>query len=289
MTEPGEGTGHRTIVFAHANGFPAGTYERVFKHWRGAGWRVAVLPKIGHDLRYPVTSNWPHLRDQLLHFIETEAQGPAYLVGHSLGGYLSVLAAARRPDLVRGVVLLDSPLLPSWMARTVQFAKAAGIGERFSPGRVSKRRREHWPSVAAARAHFAAKPVFARWAEGVLDDYLACGLEAGSQGQHLSFARGIETSIYNTLPDHLSRHLRAHPLRCPVAFIGGTQSAELKRVGIRVIQRVTHSRISMLAGTHLFPMELPQATANAVLHWLDAFGAPAGGGVSARAGQPPLL
>ena len=289
MTQPGEGAGRRSIVFSHANGFPSGTYERVFQHWREAGWRVIALPKIGHDSRYPVTSNWPHLRDQLLHFIEAQAHGPAYLVGHSLGGYLSVLAAARRPDLVRGVVLLDSPILPSWMARTVQFAKAAGIGERFSPGHVSKRRREHWPSVAAARAHFAAKPVFARWAEGVLDDYLACGLEASSQGQQLSFARRIETSIYNTLPDHLSRHLRAHPLRCPVAFIGGTQSAELKRVGIRVIQRVTHSRISMLEGTHLFPMELPQATADAVSHWLDAFATPAGASRPAQAGSTPLL
>jgi pimeloyl-ACP methyl ester carboxylesterase len=274
VTQTIDGSHPNTIVFSHANGFPAGTYRRVFVHWREAGWRVVALPKIGHDPRYPVTSNWPRLRDQLLHSIESESASPAYLVGHSLGGYLSVLAASRRPDMVRGVVLLDSPLLPSWMARTLQLAKATGLGERFSPGHVSKRRREHWPSVAAARAHFAAKPVFARWAQGVLDDYLACGLESGTQGQQLSFARQIETAIYNTLPHHLSRLLRTHPLRCPVAFVGGTQSAELRRVGIRVVRRVTHSRITMLEGSHLFPMELPQATANAVLHWLSVFGAP---------------
>ena len=263
----------RTIVFSHANGFPAGTYRRLFDVWREAGWRVLALPKFGHDPRYPVTSNWPHLRDQLLHFIDTESAAPAYLVGHSLGGYLSVLAAARRPHGVPGIVLLDSPLLPTWMARTVQFAKATGIGERFSPGHVSKRRREVWPSVAAARAHFAAKSAFARWAPGVLDDYLACGLEDCAQGQRLSFSRQIETAIYNTLPHHLSRLLRTHPLRCPVAFVGGTQSAELERVGVRVVKRITHSRITMLQGTHLFPFEQPQATAHAALHWLDAFDA----------------
>ena len=274
------------IVFAHANGFPAGTYRRLFDHWREAGWRVLALPKIGHDARYPVTNNWPHLRDQLLHFIETEGATDAFLVGHSLGGYLSVLAAARRPDLVRGIVLLDSPLLPSWMARTLQFAKATGIGERFSPGHVSKRRREHWPSVAAARSHFAAKPVFARWAPGVLDDYLACGLEDGMHGQQLSFARQIETAIYNTLPHHLSRLVRTHPLRCPVAFVGGMQSAELQRVGMRVVKRVAHSRVTMLEGTHLFPMEQPRATAGAVLHWLGVFGASR---TDAQAARAPLL
>ncbi|MEQ1804652.1 MAG: alpha/beta hydrolase [Burkholderiaceae bacterium] len=261
----------RTMVFAHANGFPAGTYARLFAHWREAGWRVVALPKFGHDPRYPVTSNWPHLRDQLLHFIDSESATPAYLVGHSLGGYLSVLAAARRPQGVLGIVLLDSPLLPTWMARTVQFAKALRIGERFSPGHVSKRRREVWPSVAAARTHFAAKSAFARWAPGVLDDYLACGLEDCPQGQHLSFSRQIETTIYNTLPHHLSRLLRTHPLRCPVAFVGGTESAELERVGIRVVKRITHSRITMLPGTHLFPLEQPQAAAQAVLHWLVEF------------------
>ncbi len=276
----------RTIVFSHANGFPAGTYRQLFDLWREAGWRVLALPRFGHDPRYPVTSNWPHLRDQLLHFIDTESATPAYLVGHSLGGYLSVLAATRRPQGVLGIVLLDSPLLPTWMARTVQFAKATGIGERFSPGHVSKRRREFWPSVAAARAHFAAKPAFARWAPGVLDDYLACGLEDCPQGQRLSFSRQIETAIYNTLPHHLSRLVRAHPLRCPVAFIGGTQSAELERVGIRVIKRITHSRISMLEGTHLFPFERPQATAPEVLHRLVEFEAAR---ADAQPPQPPLL
>jgi hypothetical protein len=35
----------------------------------------------------------------------------------------------------------------------------------------------------------------------------------------------VETAIYNTLPHNLDRLLRRHPLKCPVAFIGGMQSA----------------------------------------------------------------
>ncbi len=304
----GEGEHSRTIVFSHANGFPAATYRQLFEHWRGAGWRVLALPKFGHDSRFAVTSNWPQLRDELLHFIDVQRAAPAYLVGHSLGGYLSLLAASRRPEVARGIVLLDSPVLPNWMGRTVQFFKASGIGERFSPGHVSKRRREHWPSVDAARAHFAAKPVFARWAEGVLEDYLACGLESaprptntssapqgglsspakpdllktassGETAQHLSFSRRIETTIYNTLPHHLARLLRTHPPHCPVAFVAGTRSEEMRRVGLSEVKRIARLRITLLDGSHLFPMEQPQATANAVLHWLTRFDA-------ARASRP---
>jgi pimeloyl-ACP methyl ester carboxylesterase len=260
-----------TLVFSHANGFPAGTYRLLLDLWRAAGWQVLAVPKFGHDARFPVTSNWPHLRDQLIHFIEANHAAPAYLVGHSLGGYLSLLAAARRPELAQGVVLLDSPLLPTWMARVVQFGKAFGVGERYSPGRVSKRRREHWPSVDTAHAHFAAKPAFARWADGVLADYLACGLEASPQGVRLSFQRDIETRIYNTLPHHVPRLLRTHPPRCPVAFVGGRDSAESHRVGLGPTRRLVHNRVTLLDGTHLFPMESPQATAAAVEHWLAGF------------------
>ena len=35
----------RTLVFSHANGFPAGTYRVLFEAWRAAGWRVVALPK----------------------------------------------------------------------------------------------------------------------------------------------------------------------------------------------------------------------------------------------------
>ena len=262
----------RTLVFAHANGFPAGTYRQLFDAWRSAGFRVCAIEKYGHDARFPVTSNWPHLRDQLIHFIDHDVGEPAWLVGHSLGGYLSLMAASRRPDLARGLVLLDSPVLSGWKARAVQLAKASGIGERLSPGRVSRRRRQDWDSADAAFQHFAAKPAFARWAPGVLRDYIAAGTEPqGSASQHrLSFQREVETDIYNALPHHLGRVLRAQPLRCPMAFVRGTESDEVRRVGLGATRRLAQGRISALAGSHLFPFEQPLETAAEVLRWIAA-------------------
>jgi pimeloyl-ACP methyl ester carboxylesterase len=260
----------RTIVFAHANSFPAGTYRSLIEAWRAAGVTVHAIDKFGHDPRFPVTSNWPNLRDQLIHFIDREVAGPAFLVGHSLGGYLSLMAAARRPDLAAGLVLLDSPILSGWKARALQVAKAAGIGERFSPGHVSKRRRQHWPSADAAFEHFAAKPAFARWAPGVLRDYIACGVERhGAEGHgaehRLSFNRDVETAIYTALPHQLARMLRAHPLQCAMAFVRGTESAEVRRVGLAATERLAQGRVSAIAGSHLFPFEHPLETATEVL------------------------
>ena len=255
------------IVFSHANGFPAGTYRQLFDVWRAAGHRVLAVTKFGHDPQYPVSSNWPHLRQQLLDFITREAPGgPVALVGHSLGGYLSLMAACRRPEIATAVVLIDSPVLAGWRAHSVQMAKVTRLMGRISPGRVAERRRHHWASVDEASRLYAAKTVFARWAEGVLDDYLAAGLEPAERGGvQLAFRREVETRLYNTLPHTLGTMLHRHPPRCPVSFIGGTQSTEVRQVGLAATRAVTQGRIAWIVGSHLFPMERPVETARAVL------------------------
>lgn len=57
---------------------------------------------------------------------------------------------------------------------------------------------------------------------------------------------------------------RRHPLKCPAAFIGGLQSEELRQIGMALTEKVTRGRISMVDGSHLFPMEKPLATAAAI-------------------------
>ena len=254
------------LVFCHANSFPAGTYRQLLDAWRAAGWHVLAPEKFGHDPRSPVSSNWPHLRDELVDFIRVHTAGrPVYLVGHSLGGYLALLAACHRPDLTRGVVLLDSPVVGGWRAHSIQVVKATGLIGRVSPGKVSKTRRERWPSRDAALAHFAAKPVFARWAPGVLADYIAAGTEPAPEGGvQLAFRRNVETHIYNSLPHVFDRVLHRHPPQCPVAFIGGTQSTEVRQVGLATTRAVTRGRLRWIEGSHLFPMEQPLVTADAV-------------------------
>ncbi|WP_431258196.1 alpha/beta fold hydrolase [Roseateles chitinivorans] len=266
----------KTIVFSHANGFPAGCYRVLFDRWRDAGWTVHALPRIGHDPRYPVTSNWPHLRDELLHFIQDQVKpsAPVMLIGHSLGGLLSLLAACRKPALARGLVMLDSPVIDGWRAHSLQVAKSAGFIKRVSPGKVSHQRRYEWPSLDEAHAHFAAKHKFARWDPRVLKDYIASGFDAHEDGQvRLGFTREIETRIYNTLPHNLPRILRGHAPRCPVAFIAGTQSEELRQANAAGSKALAKDLFRWFEGTHLYPFERPDDTATLVLELMDTIAA----------------
>ncbi|QJW84960.1 alpha/beta hydrolase [Ramlibacter terrae] len=255
------------IVFSHANSFPAATYGVLFKSLRSRGFLVKAVDKFGHDERYPVSNNWPGLVQQLHDFAarEVEKAGePAYLVGHSLGGFLSVMCAARHPQLARGVLLLDSPVIGGWKAQALRAVKGTQLVGSLSPGAISRKRKNRWPSREAALENFRHKKAFARWDPQVLADYITHATHDEDGERVLSFDREVETAIYNTLPDNLDRLLQRHPLRCPVAFIGGLHSAEMKQVGTAMTEKITQGRISMLDGSHLFPMEKPIATAAAI-------------------------
>lgn len=273
------------IIFSHANGFPAGTYGVLFRSLRARGFSVRALEKYGHEPQYPVTSNWPHLVQQLADFaapeMERHGQG-AWLVGHSMGGFISLMCAARHPELgghqVKGVLLIDSPVLGGWRARTLELVKRTQLVGSVSPGKVSRKRRDSWPDADSAWEHFAHKKAFARWEPQVLRDYIDHGTHEAGSGPDarrvLSFRREVETAVYNTLPHNLDRLLRRHPLQCPVGFIGGTESLEMKQVGMamthRLVGRDHPERLLMVDGSHLFPMEKPQETAAAIERALHA-------------------
>ncbi len=264
------------IIFSHANSFPAGCYNILFRSLRGHGHTVKAIDKLGHDPRYPVTSNWPHMVQQIADFAQNEVAKfgkPAYLVGHSLGGFLSLMVAAQHPKLARGVVMLDSPVLGGWRAKTLELAKSTTLIGALGPGKISKQRRNSWDSAEAALAHFASKKAFALWQPKVLQDYIThCTHDDEATGKRvLSFDRAVETAIYNTLPHNLDRLLKRHPLKCPVAFIGGESSQEMKQVGMVMTKKVAKQRIQILPGTHLFPMEHPLETAAAIEAAIHSF------------------
>ncbi|MFM6990489.1 MAG: alpha/beta hydrolase, partial [Rhodoferax sp.] len=71
------------IVFSHGNSFPVSTYGVMLDAIRARGFRVKAIEKLGHNPRYPVTNNWPHLVQELVDFVTplVAHNGPVFLVG----------------------------------------------------------------------------------------------------------------------------------------------------------------------------------------------------------------
>ena len=247
------------LHFSHGNSYPAGAYSHFFDYLR-ADYDIRCVDMHGHDPRYPVTDGWPELVAELIEQLEGYHQ-PAILVGHSLGGMLSMMAAKQRPELVRCVVMLDSPVVAGWRAWLWRAVKWLGHADRFSPAKFSRRRRNVWADRAAAYAHFNSKDMFAAWAPGVLDAYLDHGLKPHPDGGvELRFSREVETEIYNALPHHMGS-VTGKRFPVPIGFVAGTQSVELRQAGRGATRQLVGDNFVEIENGHLFPMESPELTA----------------------------
>jgi pimeloyl-ACP methyl ester carboxylesterase len=225
-----------------------------------ADFDIGYVDRIGHDPRYPVTDAWPNLVDELIDAIAARYQRPVIGVGHSLGGFLTALAAATRPELFQGVILLDAPILAPFQGSAVKLVKRIGLIDRVTPAGTTRNRRREWESREQALVHFKRRPLFRRFTPECLQDYAQYGLVPSETGVALWFDPGIEYQIYRTIPHNIAGGLKRFAV--PGGFIGGRDSNVLRRVGLGYTRRLF--RLSLLAAGHLFPFEMPRAAALAI-------------------------
>jgi pimeloyl-ACP methyl ester carboxylesterase len=247
------------LHFSHANGFPAACYRKFLGHLE-PDFRISSSNCIGHDPSYPVTDGWPHLVAQLIDYLSANCRAPVVGVGHSLGGYLTFMAAVQRPDLFKCIILLDAPILGVFKGTAFGMLKRLGLADRITPAHATRERRRVWPSVEEMIAHFRRRKIFRHFDADCLRDYATLGTVADGAQVRLLFDPEIEYQIYRSVPHDLIYY--CNRLKLPAGFIGGRHSNELRQIGLAHTRR--SFRIKRIEGGHLFPFERPQAAAEAV-------------------------
>ena len=250
----------QTIFFAHANGFPSATYGKLFAAL-APDYRVRHLEQHAHDPRFPVDDNWANLVDELILHLEQGGE-PVWGVGHSLGGVLHYHAALRRPELYRGVVMLDSPLLTGADRLMIRAAKRFGFIDRITPAGRTVGRRETFGDFGEARDYFAGKTLFRHFDPDCLEAYVRHGLreEERGAGLRLRFSAATEISIYRNVPHIVPG--RPQQLALPLAIVRGEQSRVVLPHQARQVRRMPRGEQHSLPGGHMFPLERPQDTAH---------------------------
>ncbi len=247
------------LHFSHANGFPAVCYRKFFGYLE-PDFRISSINCIGHDPDYPVTEGWPHLVAQLVDHLSTQVRRPVVGVGHSLGGYLTFLAAVQRPELFKCIILLDAPIIGYFKGTAFGMLKRLGLADRITPAHATRERRRDWPSVEDMLAHFRRKKLFRHFDPDCLRDYAELGTVREGNHLRLLFDPEIEYRIYRSVPHDMVYY--CNRLKPPAGFIGGRYSNEVRRVGLAHTRR--NFRLKRIEGGHLFPFECPQAAAGAV-------------------------
>ncbi len=258
-----------TIHFAHANGFPSGTYTKIFRSLQEE-YAVTAIEKLGHDPRYPVDDNWRSLVRELVNHVEGVAGKPVIGVGHSLGGILTFMAAYRNPRLFSKIIILDPPLVYGPLALPVFLAKRLRLIDRLKLISQTKKRRSLWSSQEETEAYFKRIPLFSRFDPDCLRDYVQYGTVGVETGVRLSFDVNVEASIFRTTPHNLTCLRRK--VGVPGAVIVGEDSNTASGMLPHFAKRHGLLLERFKDGSHLFPMEYPERTATLIMETIQKLG-----------------
>lgn len=155
------------IVCLSGMGDLRSTYRHFAPALVEAGHRVALAELRGHGDSDTTFSTYddPAAAGDLIALVE-ELGGPAVLVGHSMGAAAAVVAAATRPDLVTGLVLVGpfvrdpkvSPLVTVGMRLAMQPAWAKAVWKAYLPSLYAGRRPEDFAEHRDAMIEALARP-----------------------------------------------------------------------------------------------------------------------------------
>ena len=144
------------IFFTHANGFPAKTYNVLFKFLKK--YNVTTIDTLGTDLE-PHNIDWTKLSEEIIDKIP-KTNSRIFGVGHSLGGILTLLAASKCPNMFHSVILLDPPLFSSYKRKIIKILRLLKIDDFFSPASKSLNRRDKFNTKKEAFEYFKTKKLF---------------------------------------------------------------------------------------------------------------------------------
>jgi pimeloyl-ACP methyl ester carboxylesterase len=257
------------VIFVHANGFNAMTYRSVLAPL-GERLHVLAIDQQGHGRspqRVPSEGrrNWLLFRDDLVALLDKLDGGPLLLSGHSMGGTASVMAAAQRPDRVKGLALFDPVIMPEDLARRIGSGEAPPFSE--SPLAVgAAKRRSVFASREEAFSRYRGRGAFATWPDEALRDYLEDGFRDRPDGQvELSCAPDWETANFSS--HYHDPWGPLHGVRVPVTILRAEHASTCSASSAEpFLADNPDFEVETIPGTtHFLPIERPDLVRETIL------------------------
>jgi pimeloyl-ACP methyl ester carboxylesterase len=254
------------LLFLHATGFNAQTYQPLLVLLPGDITSVAWdLRGHGHN---PLPANpaklvsWQTYANDVIAGLVALKQPPLVLAGHSMGAVVSLLVAAQRPDLVRGVVMIDPPMPPPRFRLYAHLPGGIALLKNIPIAKAAGKRRAVFPTYDAVLAAYTGRGAFKTWQPGFLENYLDGGLVHLEDGSvRLACAPAWEQATFTSFRHNSWGALKklTAPLHLLVGSRNSTIAASLLAF-LRAAPRATHEIVP--GSSHFIPMEEPQLVAD---------------------------
>ncbi|MBW2279192.1 MAG: alpha/beta hydrolase [Deltaproteobacteria bacterium] len=258
------------VILSHANGFCAAMWDEVATalsqsyrvvgfDWRGHGDSDAPPP--------PDAYVWDEFVADLVALGEAlvpelGSGRPAWAIGHSFGGTVSMVAAATRPDLFGRVAMLDPVLIPPEAANLPERAERVNF-----MADIARKRRHVWPSREDVRASWQTRPPFEHWTPTALDLYLDEGLRDREDGQvELKCSGEVEAAVFGNR-SHWNLWEMAERLSVPALLLFAAKGHFVRTVVEELARRAADLRVVDVPAGHLLPMEAPELVAARLLEF----------------------
>lgn len=252
------------IFFAHANGFPSEVYSHLFEHLKD--YDIDYIPMLGHGKHF-IKSSWKDVVPEIINYFETNYSEPVWAIGHSFGAVSLAFAAEQRPDLFKGLIMMDPPVLSRKIRWILAITQCLGISHKFMPlAKKSAKRSDHFPSRQFIADKLRNKFLFKNFSESSFDNYVQYGFKEAENGIDLRFKKEIETKIFALTPPFY----KAVKLKVPSYYLYATYGDIADTRNINSIKHLfPKTEFIPFEGGHLFPLEQTEKCANICLEILS--------------------
>jgi len=206
------GSGDPPVVFMHGIFGNRGYFAAQAEHLSGRH-RVISIDLRGHgESDVPPAVSVDAFERDVVAVLEAAGTGPAVLCGHSISGAVALDIAARRPDLVSGVVMLDGVIFFPELLRRGAFE-----------GLVPALRGDHWLEALSGYMGRLIEPAPADVRARVMKD-----LAGANRDIAVSFFDSVFGSGFDGREERNARSLAG--LQCPLMYVRAASPTDLQRL-----------------------------------------------------------
>ncbi|WP_054001509.1 alpha/beta fold hydrolase [Shimia sp. SK013] len=212
---------------------------------------------------------WDQFADDMIAWIEATQDAPVLAVGHSIGAATTAMAAVKRPDLFKGLVLIE----PSGVTRRIHLMLRLvpyRMRQTTGPAAEVLRGPTHWSNQEAAYADYRASRAYRRFDDATLRNLVTALTvpDRTKDGVSLEYPREWEAHLYAT-PPHILPTLKS--ITVPTQIITGKPSLFMDPAIANALQtaRPDMSYTQLPDFGHLLPLEAPAIVGQATRDALD--------------------